>query len=53
VASSSTVRHGLAEAGFVVLVHGHRNFAASSGEPGYDINTRQQQIADSGVISTL
>jgi fermentation-respiration switch protein FrsA (DUF1100 family) len=35
----------LAEAGFVVLLHDHRNFAESGGEPRQDINP-WQQISD-------
>lgn len=34
-----------AEAGFIVLVHDHRNFGASDGEPRYDIDP-WMQIAD-------
>ena len=35
-----------AEAGFVVLVHDHRGFGHSDGEPRYDIDPPWRQIAD-------
>jgi fermentation-respiration switch protein FrsA (DUF1100 family) len=42
-----------AEAGFVVLVHDHRGFGASDGEPRYDVDPWQQVADWRGAISYL